>query len=148
MSHELVIHSDYLDTALHPAKVKKFVNAAVKFLKPMDFDAIAFRGMSGALLAPLLAYKLHKTVIMVRKPKCTDEDCQDHSRYRVEGDINAKRYLILDDFMCSGRTINVIVKEVSKFAPDAKCIGTLFYQEFMKYGGKLEISSISRAGIL
>lgn len=139
MSHEPYVRSDYLHTALSPGYVQKFLKSVVPFTKKYQFDAIAFRGMSGALLAPILALKTKKSLIMVRKPKGRDEASGDHSWYRVEGDVEAKRYLILDDFMCSGNTVFTIIRDVSRFAPDARCIGALFYKNHLKDGDALKL---------
>ena len=140
MSHQPYIISDYLRSALNPESVRVFMQAAVPFVKQYDFEAIAFRGMSGALLAPILAYQTHKTLLMVRKPKRHEaEKHMDHSHFRCEGDVATKRYLILDDFMCSGNTIWSIVREVRVWAPEARCIGALFYSELLNFGRPLQL---------
>jgi len=48
---------------------KASVKDGVANLKPRRhlFDAIAFRGMSGAIIAPAIAARLNKPVLMVRK---------------------------------------------------------------------------------
>ncbi len=83
------IHEDYMKT-LQPPILATRVRKAAKILRNYDFDAVAFRGMSGAILAPILALRLGKTMIMVRKPGAY---C--HSDYRVEGDLGARRYVIV-----------------------------------------------------
>jgi len=140
MSHQPYIISDYLQSALNPDSVKLFMKTAPSFVQQFNFEAIAFRGMSGALLAPILAYKTGKTLLMVRKPKQEDApQHMDHSMYRVEGDRATKRYLILDDFMCSGNTIWSIVQEIRGWAPDARCIGVLFYADLLARGIPLSL---------
>jgi adenine/guanine phosphoribosyltransferase-like PRPP-binding protein len=131
------ILSEYLTDALTPMNTKKLVKAAMTLLKLYDFDAIAFRGISGALVAPILAYRLNKSLLVVRKPKQTDETS--HSGRRVEGDLNARRYLIVDDFQSSGNTVQAIVEEISKFAPNARCIGALLYKDFLGYQKALKV---------
>lgn len=123
------ICSEYLKEALTPKSTKKLVKAAVTLLKQYDFDAIAFRGISGALIAPLLAYKLNKSLLVIRKPKETGD--ASHSAMRVEGDQRVQRYIIIDDFQCSGKTVEAIITDVHDFAPDARCSGALFYREFL-----------------
>jgi|SRR5579871_2781727 len=86
-----------------------------------SFDAIAFRGMSGALLAPPLAMKLGKSLLMVRK---TLEGNHGDVGY-VEGDKHARAYVIVDDFRSSGATCREIIEQIERFAPQAKCIGLL-----------------------
>jgi adenine/guanine phosphoribosyltransferase-like PRPP-binding protein len=97
--------------------LKETLRIAAKTLRKYEFDAIAFTGMSGALLAPTLALRLEKNLLMVRKPG------DSHSGMRVEGDKAALRYVIVDDFMASGRTVRTILKEVADFAWNAQCIG-------------------------
>src|SRR6185437_651522 len=64
-----------------------------------DFDAIAFTGLSGALVAPIVADLLGKELIAVRKEKTN------HSSNQIEGYIAGKTYIILDDCRSSGKTI-------------------------------------------
>jgi hypothetical protein len=74
-----------------------------------DFDAFAFRGNSGALLAAPLAVKMEKSLILVRKTKDTS-----HSGLLVEGDLGARRYIIVDDMICSGDTVRAIISGIHK----------------------------------
>lgn len=92
-------------------------------LKPLDFDTFVFSGNSGALVAPILAYKMHKELIMVRKP---NDDCA--SRHRVEGFTASKRYVIVDDLVSTGKTMARILKGVQGFASrEAELVGVLIY---------------------
>lgn len=139
MSHVPCITSHYLHGAFQPERVRGFINGARDVLARYEFDAIAFRGMSGALVAPLLAYELGKTLIMVRKPKSGPND--HHSMHNVEGDRDARRYLIVDDFRCSGDTIRAILGGISIFAPDARCMGVMFYQCAMLWGRSIRVEA-------
>lgn len=146
--HKPNIHSEYLHAALNlntplgKDAIKKFV----KLLNQYSFDAIAFQGMSGALLAPILAMKCKKTLIMVRKPKMymSDGTATSHSAYAVEGDENAQRYIIIDDFISSGKTIQNVVRRISEFNPQAICIGALLYYDTLKYGGTPSVQNMRR----
>lgn len=73
-----------------------------------DFDSIVFSGMSGALVAPLLGYKLHKNICGVRK-----RGEKTHSDYKIEG-VLTKNYVILDDISSTGGTIERIQKIIKK----------------------------------
>lgn len=117
--HTPEIHSSYLDRFLDTMQLCEIIKLAVKKLHGKQFEAFAFRGMSGALLAPPLALKMKKTLIMVRKPG------QCHTDRTVEGDAAAERYIIVDDFVSTGETIRTIVEEVTKAFPRATCIGLL-----------------------
>lgn len=113
----------YLDCALRPDELRENIKLAVHDLKKQryDFDTIAFRGMSGALLAAPLSMALDKTMILVRK----GEDC--HSLLKIEGDVGARKYIIVDDFIGSGRTVRTIIREIfeeTKYR-ECQCIGIL-----------------------
>lgn len=112
------IVSSHLNGYLDPVELAKKIKIAAKELAKHDFDTIAFRGMSGALIAPPLAMKLKKQLILVRK----DND-DSHTLFGVEGNKLSKRYIIVDDFVCSGKTKSVIIEKVAEFAPLAEFIG-------------------------
>ena len=114
------IISPYLAYLLSPIKLRQLINNAVRSIPNKNFDSIAFRGMSGAIVAPLIAMKLKKNLIMVRKHEATS-----HSVSRVEGFTKSKRYIIVDDFIESGESAANIYYDVKNFAPKAECIGLL-----------------------
>jgi hypoxanthine phosphoribosyltransferase len=116
--HNIV--SPYLAYLLAPLKLRQIVNNAIRTLPKKKFDSIAFRGMSGAIVAPIIAMKLKKNLIMVRK-----NGEETHSLSKVEGFSRSKRYIIVDDFIESGETAANIYFEVKDFAPKAECIGLL-----------------------
>jgi adenine/guanine phosphoribosyltransferase-like PRPP-binding protein len=122
-------HAGYLNYLLPTAELRKSVRLAKKELKKYEFDAIAFRGMSGALIAPTLALALNKTLIMVRKP---DKEGKTHSYRDVEGDRAAKKYIIVDDQVDTGHTAKVIYDEVKRFAPNAKLLGVFCIRNMRK----------------
>lgn len=69
-------------------------------LDGVDFDTFVVRGMSGALIAPLLAREMGKKWLLVRKP----EDAQSsHSSTMWIGELG-RRWIFLDDFVSSGNT--------------------------------------------
>lgn len=109
----------HLSRFIKPAEAKVIVKNCIKFLKKIEFDAIAFRGLSGALIAPSIAMEMGKELIAVRKTK------GDHSSNMVEGDRNARTYVIVDDFIGSGNTVLKMLDEIAKYAPGAECIGVL-----------------------
>lgn len=106
-------HTDYLQSLINPRELRKNIAWACKFLKQFDFDTIAFRGMSGALLAIPIALRMKKELIMVRKP---GENT--HSKYQVEGNINVQKYVIVDDFVFTGDTVRSIYDAVLEFTQD------------------------------
>jgi adenine/guanine phosphoribosyltransferase-like PRPP-binding protein len=117
-------HCSYLGKVLRTDALRNTIQQAHEFLRPMadSFDAIAFRGMSGSLLAPSLALALDKTLIMVRKPYE-----KNHSNRRIEGDCAARSYIIVDDQISMGDTVAAIIATVEKFAPQAEFKGVYLF---------------------
>jgi adenine/guanine phosphoribosyltransferase-like PRPP-binding protein len=122
-------HSDYLYSCLRLEEYQLRLPKAKAILKKYKFDAIAFRGMSGALVAAPLALAIKKTLIMVRKPE--DEKAR-HSTRAVEGDRGAQSFVIVDDFVSSGTTMKTMLRAIKKFNPEAVCIGYLGWQRCQK----------------
>ena len=104
-----VIQTDYLDSVYGRTFYIKLPQA-VKFLKQLrkkvNFDAIAFTGTSGAGFAFPLSYLLRVPLICVRKKTSS------HCHLAIEGTLDSKRYLIVDDFIASGATIRKIRKTI------------------------------------
>lgn len=123
MKHTLNLNcAPHLRPLLLPKQLRKVVREACATLKTLDFDAIAFCGLSGSLIAPILAMRLNKTLLAVRKD---DEVC--HSPRKVEGDFGAKRYIIVDDFIDSGDTARGIIEKLEDAVSEATCIGFYAY---------------------
>ena len=135
--HQPRVHSTYLQAALDPKHLKDFFQKAPAVLRQFQFEAIAFRGISGALVAPTLAHLMDKSLIVVRKPRLVEES---HSFERVEGDHAATRYLLVDDFTNSGNTLRAILTDVHRFNPFARCIGMLFYYNAMACGLPMHVT--------
>ena len=120
-------HCGYLRQALQREQIEESVQICVDTLKGRKFDTIAFRGMSGVLIAPIVAHILKKEIIVVRKSSGRTLSESSHSTHKVEGHIPAKRYVVLDDFISGGSTVREIISEVNKFAPSAKLWGGVCY---------------------
>ena len=115
-------HAWYLTAALRPEQARLAVERVIRRIRRMDsVDAIAFRGMSGALIAPAVSIRLGIPLIMVRK------EAKTHSAHSVEGYALAKRYVIVDDLVASGKTVIAICEAIEGFAPDARCAGVITY---------------------
>lgn len=101
----------YLQPIYDRARFRKLIPRAIKLLekiqKERPFKAIAFRGSSGAALAYPLSYLLNISLMHVRKKD------GNHFPGAVEGVI-CDKYIIIDDFIESGKTVKEIVKEINK----------------------------------
>ena len=103
----------------------KIVKTLLKILKPRieEFDAIAISGYSMAMISPILADKLKKNIVLVRKPS---EDRI--SSYRAEG-IHYQRCIIIDDLICSGFTFIRIIDGLKEI--HCTTIGFVLYNDSM-----------------
>lgn len=95
-------------------------------LAGIDYDTMVGRGLSGALVVPILARALHKKWAIVRKPGDST-----HSRARFEGEIG-KRWLFVDDFTASGGTYRATFEAVHDAAEEfdvevPKLVGAYLY---------------------
>jgi orotate phosphoribosyltransferase len=125
---KIEVSSDYLQPALEHKQVARTVKALVALIKHtnLKFSTIVFRGMSGALIAPIVAYKLHKQLAIVRK-----QGDGSHSGARLEGHVNFKHYIIIDDFIRSGSTIATILSTVQELNPHAvQCMAIFCYRRY------------------
>jgi len=136
-----VVSHGYMETLLDPEELRAKTEQAIELLRPIahTFDAVAFRGMSGAILGPIIAIALNKSMILVRKPNDGSHSQQnaswgqtnftDHNGCKrkltslIEGDVNTRRYIVVDDFQSEGKTARAIRDEIRKVLPDALCLG-------------------------
>ena len=122
----MAVRTTYLHHAIDIKTLPKTISKTVKFLqkREVEFDAIAFRGSSGMLVAPSVALALDKPMILVRKEPDTDNS---HSWLEVEGESEFSTYIIVDDQVSSGLTVYEIVSKVERFNGNSKCIGIVLY---------------------
>ena len=118
----------------------------LKLKKEIDIDALAFCGSSGCAIAFSLATTHHIPLIYVRKLNESS-----HSNYTVEcndSTINIKKYLIVDDFVDTGGTVNHIVKSIRKYARNvgaypAKPVGVLCFDPYVDRDRTMQTSTVS-----
>lgn len=121
---EIVGHSSYLAPIYDPVRFKNLIARVAQeikaFRKENRFDAIAFRGSSGAAAAFPLSLRLGIPIIYVRK------DNESGHGQKVEGPNKAvKTFIIVDDLIASGRTVKAILDAL----PDATCLGIFLYKD-------------------
>ena len=112
----------------HKARTKAIIKS-VCHLRPMahTFDSIVCCGTSGLLVAPQIAEILDKPIVVVRKdidPDGFPQKC--YSDFGVEG-VVPNRYIIVDDFICTGNTIRYIMDSISEDSPSSRCYGVYCY---------------------
>jgi adenine/guanine phosphoribosyltransferase-like PRPP-binding protein len=134
-SSQPTVISDYLHDIYEPAKLAKIVNRLARKInalrKKTKIDAIAFTGQSGSSVAYPLSYKLGIPLICIRK------GCESHSSKTYEGICPVENYVIVDDFIDSGDTIDRIVNKVKFYNHSAKLAKILLYQSsrYKQWGG-------------
>lgn len=132
---------EYIEGGLDLIKRKYVISRLIKEIRKsrIKFDAIVFRGMSGALVAPSVADKMKKPLVVCRKSD------NHHSSYSVEFTERwFENFIIIDDLISSGTTILTILKmiddEWEKTKEEnptvevarPKCVGIFLYHTYSK----------------
>jgi orotate phosphoribosyltransferase len=85
-----------------------------------EFDSIACCGISGLMVVPQIAELLNKNILIIRKNE------KRYSEFRTEG-VAPLHYVVIDDLICSGTTINHITSIIKDEYSRARCIGVYCY---------------------
>jgi len=132
---EFHVWSGYGWTTHNPESwTKKIQLTAVKvqhLREEMGFKALACCGSSGMMAAAVLTVALDIPVIYVRKQ---NENSHGSSVESNSVGIAIPKYLIVDDFACTGATLDRIVEGIEKFADRnnmvrPECMGAFMYNE-------------------
>ena len=137
--------SRYLTDAVDPKSITKIVREAVRVLRSHkdDYDCIAVTGLSGLLIAPIVALRLKKPLVVVRvKGISTHADC------KIEAGCTIGRYMVLDDICRSGHTIETIVNMIAGELPLLKPVALYLYREDECHGVPLDLPIWSRTAKL
>lgn len=146
------INSQYLEDVFDPSKLVLVVNRTAlqvpNIRLKVPFEAMAFTGMSGASMAFSVSYLTGIPLLAVRK----DSDGSHHVSWEglLEGATKVSTYMILDDGISSGDTVNRIVNKIKEKNPNARCVGILLWNSSVRegmfsldYGYKVPIYSLS-----
>lgn len=93
-----------------------------------QFDGIVVRGVSGMLFGPILANQFNLKFIIARK-KCELSNGNSHASFQLEGNYDIKKYVIVDDCICSGNTVLGIVKDMCNVIPEAEYAGLFLWND-------------------
>lgn len=115
----------YLGFALPPWLINYTVDWTVQRILEVAPGAqgVAFRGISGALLGPIVAYKLGLNPIGIRKNEESHGGSPIHRTVLEKGII--ERYVIVDDFIETGTTVRAIANNY--FTRDLNLLGAFCY---------------------
>lgn len=110
---------DHTAILLNPKTRNKIIEQAILDIKKskISFDTIACCGISGLLVVPQIAEKLHKNTIVIRK--INDKS---YSPFHYEG-VMPHKYIIVDDLICSGKTVKHIISTIKTDSDIAECMG-------------------------
>lgn len=110
---------DHTTVLLNPRIKREIINNCCKDLESNEiyFDSIACCGISGLLVAPIVAENIKKNLVIVRK-----KNDKRYSPFQYEG-VVPNNYIIIDDLICSGKTVKHILDTISEDCPNAKCVG-------------------------
>ena len=119
------IKGSHLNESLYGPQLARDIQITKAACALVEFDAIAFTGVSGALVAPAVAAALGKFLIVVRKKA---EKKNSHSPYLVEGPRYAVRFIVIDDFISTGKTMDTVITKVhDDLNPLSQCVGYIEY---------------------
>ena len=105
----------------HKIRNKIIIKAVCDLRKiSKDFDSIACCGVSGLMVVPQIAEILNKNILVVRK------DERRYSDFTTEG-VAPFRYVVIDDLICSGKTIKHITDTIKEEYPRARALGVYCY---------------------
>lgn len=121
-------YHEVFDSDFHQDTVKQFTNDIRKFYKKTEFTHMVVTGLSGQSIAWPIAYLTGIPIVVLRK-----RGEKSHSYSRFAGDGHIEKYIIIDDFIESGKTIKRILSTIEKNDytddgdPPAECIGIFLY---------------------
>lgn len=132
MSH----HSSWLTACVDPATmrlvVKKIGDAILEdMVRGVKIDAIAVRGVSGAVIGGALSVSVGLPLVIVRKPNDGTHSC-----YSVEYGEDFSAYAFVDDLISSGSTLDIVRSEIKREC-DADMSSIYLYRDDKSgdYGG-------------
>ena len=130
------ISTSYLSTIFYPETFPKTIEASLEVARRLKeergFDTIAFSGMSGAAMAFILANEMKLPLLCVRKKGESSHYVNGYEDRILEGNLTTEKFLLVDDFISSGKTVNYMLDCIKKDIPTAVCVGMLMYAG---YGG-------------
>ncbi len=104
-----------------PAELARIVIRCARKLKGIEFDSLVLRGTSGLVVGVPLSVKVKKPFGVVFKEG-------GHTRKGFKGPIEPGKFIIVDDFIETGKTIQTILDDEYLTERDASCVGILLYR--------------------
>lgn len=111
--------------SLAHSKRQSQIRRAVRAIREqnLDFDSIVCTGISGIIAAPTIAERLKKRLVIVRKDETSHGE-------QVESIGQINKYLIIDDFIETGETLNRIMEILEDYPYlNGKPVGAYLYAQ-------------------
>lgn len=118
------------DPALFQRSVDKTLAAAERLQKCYGYDTIVFSGMSGAAMAFMLSHWMNVPLLCVRKKGDSSHYVSSTRRYLEGNAQDVRKYLIIDDFISSGATVQYMIDTIKEANYSAECVGMLMYASY------------------
>ncbi len=119
--------SGYLDELFDLGQKRRIVNRILRTLrchiKKTPFDAIVVRGLSGMLIGPEIAARMDLPLIVCRKGESSHGNSDIEMSRAMYLSNPSLRYVILDDFICSGETVADMLTIMNHYFPDGQFVG-------------------------
>jgi adenine/guanine phosphoribosyltransferase-like PRPP-binding protein len=102
------------------------VRQSAEALRPYraSFRCLVATGMSGVIVASPLALRLRRPLVVVRKH---NDGSHGQNRLVINPDDAAGPYVMIDDFISTGRTYHHVRKAMRAYAPEAVYAGAYLY---------------------
>ena len=121
-----ISHSGYLRHVFRPRQLGVTVETVAMSLEAFSrrtgtrIDALAFRGFSGAGVVFPLSLRTGIPPINVRK------QVEESHGMQIEGpEIEIETFVVVDDLMSSGKTVNTIIETLTR--EGLRCVGIFLY---------------------
>jgi adenine/guanine phosphoribosyltransferase-like PRPP-binding protein len=125
------VQTNYLQHVFEPdlfqRSVNKTVTTAERIRKDTGYDTIVFSGMSGAAMAFMLAHWMNMPLLCVRKRNDSSHFVSQTRKYLEGNAHDVRKYLIVDDFISSGATVQYIMDTIRETNVSAECVSLLMY---------------------
>ena len=118
------------DPELFQRSVDKTLAAAERLKRSEGYDTIVFSGMSGAAMAFMLSHWMNVPLLCVRKREDTSHYVKQSRRYLEGNADDVRKYMIIDDFISSGATVQYMIDTIKEKNWNAECACMLMYASY------------------
>jgi adenine/guanine phosphoribosyltransferase-like PRPP-binding protein len=123
------IESDYLGKLYNPVQLRTIVERTIEVIKDLQasrqIDTIVCTGLSGQGVGFPTSMLTGIPLLVMRKPGDNT-----HAYGQIEGNVEFGTYIIVDDGISSGATVDRLVEKVSVFNPRAVCVGIVLWDSY------------------